>query len=73
MKKLKRVGEHTIYEKHSGRYAVKDKRKQLLHGDEKAAVLLAEGLIKPPLVKAPVAEAPAEAGAEEGTESAAEG
>lgn len=46
MKKVKTTGEHTIYEKRSGRYAVKDKRKRWVHGDDKVAVLGAEGLLK---------------------------
>jgi len=46
MKKVKTTGEHTIYEKRSGRYAVKDKRKRWVHGDDKVAVLSAEGLLK---------------------------
>ena len=38
MKKLKSTAEHTIYEKRSGRYAVKDKRKHWVRGDDKVAV-----------------------------------
>jgi len=59
MKKIKTTAEHTIYEKRSGRYAVKDKRKRWVRGDDKAAVLNAEGLVTKPEPKA-AAEEPAE-------------
>jgi hypothetical protein len=65
MKKLKSTAEHTIYEKRSGRYAVKDKRKHWVRGDDKVAVLAAEGLVKKAEPKpAAEAEAPAEEAAE---------
>jgi len=53
MKKIKSTAEHTIYEKRSGRYAVKDRRKRWVSGDDKVAVLSAEGLVKAPEPKAP--------------------
>jgi len=56
MKKLKTTSDHTIYEKRSGRYAVKDRRKRWVQGDDKVAVLRAEGLLKTPEPKAPAAE-----------------
>jgi hypothetical protein len=70
MKELKKVGEYKIYEKRSGRYAVKDANKAFLNGDAKAKVLLDAGLIKLPEPKpAPVEEAAAEeAPAEEASE-----
>ena len=48
MKKVKTTAEHSIYEKRSGRYAVQDKRKRWVHGDDKVAVLSAAGLVKQP-------------------------
>lgn len=70
MKELKAVGEYKIYEKRSGRYAVRDANKAYLNGDDKAKVLLDAGLIKLPEPKpAPVEEAVAEeASAEEASE-----
>ncbi len=57
MKKLKTTGDHTIYEKRSGRHAVKDRKKRWVQGDDKVAVLRAEGLLKTPEPKAPATEA----------------
>ncbi len=68
MQQLKKTADYTIYQKKSGRYAVQDKKKQWVHADDKARILLAEALIPPPKVKAPVPEAEA-APAEESTES----
>ncbi len=71
MKKLKTTSDHhTIYEKRSGRYAVKDRRKRWVQGDDKVAVLSAEGFLKTPEPKAAPAEP--EADSAEGTETAAE-
>lgn len=69
MKKIKTTAEHSIYEKRSGRYAVKDKRKRWVHGDDKVAVLSAEGLVKrhEPTPK-PAAAEPAETPAEDASE-----
>ena len=67
MKKLKTTSDHTIYEKRSGRYAVKDKRKRWVQGDDKVAILRTEGLLKTPEPKAEPAEP--EAGTAEGTET----
>lgn len=75
MNKLKTTSDHTIYEKRSGRYAVKDKRKHWVQGDDKVAVLRAEGLLKTPEPKAaaPVeAEAEPESDSAEGTGAAAD-
>lgn len=74
MKELKAVGEYKIYEKRSGRYAVKDAKKAFVNGDDKAKVLADAGLVTLPEPKAapaeePAAEAPAEdAAAEEASE-----
>lgn len=61
MKELKAVGDYKIYEKRSGRYAVKSANKAYVNGDDKAKVLVEAGLIKLPEPKpAPVEEAVAE-------------
>lgn len=60
MHKIKTTKDHTIYQKRSGRYAIKERRKrQWVRGDDKIAVLTAEGLRE-----APAARAPATAGGE---------
>lgn len=46
MNKVKTTAKHSIYQKRSGRYAVKDRQKRWVRGDDKLAVLNAEGLIK---------------------------
>ena len=70
MEQVKKTDTHRIYKKRSGRHAVKDvKSKKWVHGDDKAAVLLAAGLIEPPKQKAPAAEP--EPAAEEGAADAA--
>jgi hypothetical protein len=44
MEQLKKTDTHRIYKKRSGRHAVQDvKTKQWINGDDKAAILLAEG------------------------------
>lgn len=48
MKEIKTSGEYKIYEKRSGRHAVKDKNKQYVNGDEKAKILADAGLITIP-------------------------
>jgi hypothetical protein len=69
MQQIKKTAEYTVFQKKSGRYAVKAKNKQWLHAGDKTKVLLAEALIEPPKEKAPApaveaevdtAEAPAE-------------
>jgi len=57
MKKIKSTPQHTIYEKRSGRYAVKDRRKRWVQGDDKVAILNAEGLVKAPAPKSAEPEA----------------
>lgn len=61
MKAIKKTPEYTIYKKGSGRHAVKNAKKELVHGEEKTRILLAEGLIKRAEAQ-PKAEAPAEGG-----------
>lgn len=53
MQQVKKTRDYTIYQKSSGRYAVKGKDRRLLHGEDKVRILLAEALIQPPKVKAP--------------------
>lgn len=70
MKEIKSVGDNTIFEKKSGRYAVKDSNKKFVNGDDKAKILADAGLITIPEPKAaPVEEAAEETeAAEEATE-----
>jgi hypothetical protein len=73
MKVIKKTKDYVIYQKGSGRYAIKDAEKNWVNADEKIKILLAEKLIKavvpapaPKEPEAPVEEAPAdEAVAEE--------
>lgn len=60
MKKLKKTDQYSIFQKRSGRYAVRGKNKQWIHGEDKTKLLLAEGLIQVPEPKptAPPEEAP---------------
>ena len=61
MKEIKSVGENKIFEKKSGRYAVKGTDKKYINGDDKAKILADAGLVKTPEPKAaPVEEAAAE-------------
>jgi hypothetical protein len=74
MEQVKKTDTHLIFKKRSGRYAVKDNgSKKWLNGDDKAAVLLAEGLIKRAEPKPAAAEPPADTEAEAVSENAAEG
>ena len=57
MKELKKTGEYTIFEKKSGRYAVKNADRKIVSAEEKQKVLLEAGLIK---LSEPKAVAPAE-------------
>lgn len=52
MKEVKVVGEHKIYEKRSGRYAVQDASKKYINGDDKAKILADAGLVTIPEPKA---------------------
>lgn len=58
MELVKKSGDHTIWKKRSGRYAVKTAANAFLHGEEKINILRAEGLQKPPAA-GKKAEAPA--------------
>ena len=68
MKAVKKSSEYTVYQKRSGRYAVKNSGRKWVNGDDKVKILVAEGLIEAPKVKEPE---PAE-GEAEGGEAAAE-
>lgn len=62
METIKTTAEHIILKKRSGRYGVKLKAgRGWLNGDDKAKVLLAEGLIKQPESKPKPAEGEAAA------------
>ncbi|MBF0254957.1 MAG: hypothetical protein HQL47_00535 [Gammaproteobacteria bacterium] len=65
MKVVKKTDEYVIFAKRNQRHAVKSIASgKLINGDDKAKILLEAGLIQPPKVKQPVAEAPAEEAAE---------
>lgn len=68
MKVIKKTEQFTIYQKRSGRYAVQAADKSMINGDEKAQILLAEGLIKLSVAAEP--EAVEEVAAEETSEEA---
>ena len=63
MQQVKKTKEYTIFQKHSGRYAVQGSNRRWINGDEKAKILLAESLIAAPLTKAPAEPAEAEGAA----------
>ena len=67
MKLVKKTAEYSIYKRGDERYAVKDANKKAVNGEEKARILLAEGLMKVTLPAKPVLEeeAAVEAPAEE--------
>lgn len=77
MESVKKTEEYEIVKKRSGRYAVRDAKRNWVHGDEKVKILLAEKLIKAPVPKtkepepAPVASA-AEGSADAANEAVAE-
>ncbi|PCH51801.1 MAG: hypothetical protein COC20_05395 [Cellvibrionales bacterium] len=56
MKVVKKTAEYTVYQKRSGRYAVKSADNQAINEADKVTILLAEGLIKAAETKAPVVE-----------------
>jgi hypothetical protein len=62
MKVEKKTAEYTILKRSDGRYAVKSKNK-FINGDDKVAILIAEGLRAAPTPK-PEAPAAAEEAAE---------
>ena len=58
MKVIKKTKDYVIYQKSSGRYAVKDANKNWVNADEKVKILLAEKLIKAFVPPAPAVEEP---------------
>jgi hypothetical protein len=76
MKLVKKTSEYSIFQRGDQRYAVTDANRKAVNGDEKVAILSAEGLVKAPApkpVEAPVEEAaPEEAPAEATAEGDAE-
>ena len=73
MKVIKKTDQYTIFQKRSGRYAVQGEDKNMINGEEKAQILLAEGLIKlaAPAEPEPEVEETAEEVAEEAAEEEA--
>ncbi|MDZ7671009.1 MAG: hypothetical protein U5Q16_16885 [Gammaproteobacteria bacterium] len=72
MQVVTRTDEYTIYKKRNQRYAVRNKDKQWVRGDDKVAILLSQGLIQAPAPKAPEEPEPAEEAAEAPAAEAAE-
>ena len=76
MKVIKKTDDYTVYQKRSGRYAVKGTDKKWVNAEDKVKILLAEGLIKVATPAEPepeaVEEVAEEATAEEIVEEAAE-
>ncbi|MGB2287890.1 MAG: hypothetical protein ACPH3D_06350, partial [Porticoccaceae bacterium] len=60
MKVIKRTKEYIVYQKASGRYAVKDANKNWVNADEKVRILVTEGLIKAAMPPVAVEEPPVE-------------
>jgi hypothetical protein len=58
MKVVKKTKEYVVYQKSSGRYAVKGADKNWVNADEKVKILLAEKLIKAFVPPAPAVEEP---------------
>ena len=58
MKVIKKTKDYVIYQKSSGRYAVKGADKSWVNADEKVKILLAEKLIKAFVPPAPAPQAP---------------
>ncbi|TCO78569.1 hypothetical protein [Chromatocurvus halotolerans] len=65
---VKKTADYCIYKRGDDRFAVENAHRKPVNGDEKVAILLQEGLIEAPKVKAPEPEPEAEE-----TEAAAEG
>ncbi len=76
MKVIARTDEYTVYQKRSGRHAIKGADKRWINGEDKVRILLEHKLIEAPKPKAPEPEEAADAGDEAadaaGEEAAAE-
>lgn len=70
MEVVARTDEYTIYKKRNERYAIRNRNRQWVRGDDKVAILLEHKLIQAPAPKAPEPEAAAEGA--EAAEGAAE-
>lgn len=73
MKVVKRTDNYTIYQRRDKRYAIEDKKRNPIRGDDKVKILVEEKLLeqKLPEPPAPAEEAAAEPAAEAPTEEAA--
>lgn len=70
MQQIKKSADYSIFQKKSGRYAVKSRKtKTWINGEEKQSILVAEALIK--LTEPKAAPAEPEAAAEGSTEAEA--
>lgn len=72
MKVIKKTDQYTIYQKRSGRHAVQGADKQMINGEEKAKILVDEGLIKMAVAAEPEPEAAEEVAEESAEEVVAE-
>jgi hypothetical protein len=68
---VKKTAEHKIIQRRDNRYAVTTLKGKPVNGDEKVAILQAEGLLKKPEPKPEPVEEVAEESTEEGGEEAA--
>jgi hypothetical protein len=64
MKLVKKTAEYRIYQRRDDRYAVTDAKKRPVNGEEKIAILLAEGLVTAPAAKQVAPEEPEAAAGE---------
>ncbi|WP_045856628.1 hypothetical protein [Teredinibacter purpureus] len=48
MKQVKKTAEYTIFQRNDERYAVRAANRSWINGDDKVAILQAEGLVKKP-------------------------
>lgn len=72
MKAIKKTKEYTIFEKRSGRFAVKNDKKKWVNGDDKVRILVEEKLLKVTLPAPKEEPAPEETETAETAEAAAE-
>ncbi len=63
---VKKTADYVIYKRGDDRFAVENAHRKPVNGDDKVAILLQEGLIEAPKVKAPEPEPAPEAEATEG-------
>lgn len=56
MTRVKKTADYSIYKRGDDRFAVENAHRKPVNGDEKTAILLQEGLIEAPKVKAPEPE-----------------